>query len=590
MASSKMQALSRTEKQYYVPKSASSPPYPVGFRDIVWLVVVILCLVGSRVSSWDPLQLPWAVRPTQRECNISIKQPSISDANILSFKVQEKPRPSAIIPVVPGSERLFRSSVPKALTFCEVKVAYYHKGHNETINVQIALPLDGWNGRFMGTGGGGWSAGFFGESLYSPMDRGFAAAATDAGHQRRQPATVDKDWAFTHGKPNLHSLQDFASTALRDMTEIGQQVASDFYQEPVRYSYWGGCSTGGRQGLMLAQQYPTLYDGILAPAPALNFDLLLTFMYYPQLVMNQMRQYPNQCELRAIQTAFIKACDGQDGLVDGIISAPDRCAFDAHAVVGKDIFCEETNTTIPVSLAAAQVANATYTGPLGAFNTPLYYGLAAGAPFNTVANTVALPQEGHSLAGAGAGRPTGLDEEWMRIFLLKNLSYDIGSLSLAEFNELGFTAMKEYGSIISTLNPDLSTFASLGHKMITWHGLQDGIIPHKSTEAYYRAVKAVRPDVEDFFRYYEAPGVMHCFGGDGPYPGNIHTGGGRALDSLIDWVENGVAPETLLAASSENGPDGEPLYTRPLCPWPRVAKYIGGDPRSPGSFQCDDGF
>jgi hypothetical protein len=156
------------------------------------------------------------------------------------------------------------------LNFCNVSVSYTHPGTDDSINVQVWLPLKEWNLRFQGTGGGGYATGDF-TALAPAVAQGYAAVATDGGHAMNigNPET----WALVSpGNVNQYLLLDFASVSLNDMTVIGKAITESYYGIPPKYSYWNGCSTGGRQGLMMAQRYPEQYDGILAAAPAINWD------------------------------------------------------------------------------------------------------------------------------------------------------------------------------------------------------------------------------------------------------------------------------------------------------------------------------
>jgi hypothetical protein len=152
--------------------------------------------------------------------------------------------------------------------FCNVTLTYTHPGQNDLIKVWLGLPST-WNGRFQGVGGGGWTTGFPSE-MVPAISKGYAAVSTDGGHDGVGQSA--DSWALASpGNVNLYALQNFASVALNDMTVLGKQLTEAYYGKPIFKSYWSGCSTGGRQGLMLAQRYPDAYDGILAQAPAVNW-------------------------------------------------------------------------------------------------------------------------------------------------------------------------------------------------------------------------------------------------------------------------------------------------------------------------------
>lgn len=225
------------------------------------------------------------------------------------------------------------------LNFCNVTVTYTHPGRGDTINVFAALPLKDWNGRFQGRGGGGFIMGYNASILAPATAQGFAIASSDGGHTSTVQSA--ESWALNSpGNVNLNLLEDYAYTALSDLTLFGKQLTERFFEQAPTYSYWAGCSTGGRQGLMLAQRYPNLYDGILALAPAINMDQFVVAMYYVQHVMDRMRYYPFPCELEAFTQAAVNACDELDGLKDGVISLPGICEFDPETLVGNMFECE----------------------------------------------------------------------------------------------------------------------------------------------------------------------------------------------------------------------------------------------------------
>jgi hypothetical protein len=171
------------------------------------------------------------------------------------------------------------------LNVCEVTISYTHPGYNDTINTSVWLPSsENWKGRFLGAGGGGWSTGpEINTTLPWAASEGFAVVATDGGH-----LGPDITWSLVSpGNVNWVLLQDFASTALDDAATLGKAVTKAYYGREPSYSYWNGCSTGGRQGHMMAQRYPEQYDGILAAAPGIYWNELMFQLLWPQVVMNE---------------------------------------------------------------------------------------------------------------------------------------------------------------------------------------------------------------------------------------------------------------------------------------------------------------
>jgi feruloyl esterase len=220
------------------------------------------------------------------------------------------------------------------------------------------------------------------------VNNGYAAASTDGGHpSETADLAAPANWAlFSPGNLNLPLLQDFAAVALSDMTLLGQAITESYYGEKPAYSYWTGCSTGGRQGLMLAQRYPELYDGIVAVAPAINWDTFLVTEYWPQQVMNQLGVYPPPCEIKAFTNAAIAACDNLDGLEDGVISDTNACTFDPYSVVGENFSCDDGEER-KFTIEGAKVAEAAWSGPTDSSRKRQWYGLSKDAALSGIAGT-----------------------------------------------------------------------------------------------------------------------------------------------------------------------------------------------------------
>jgi hypothetical protein len=489
---------------------------------------------------------------------------------------------ASLYPSLPGAEFLSLTatevkdySLPAAnltgLNFCNVSLSYTHPGQGDNINVQVWLPSVTWNGRFMGTGGGGYATGTFASALAPAVALGYSAVSTDGGHALNTLSA--ESWALiSPGNVNLYLLQDFASISLNDMTIIGKAVTESYYGRKPKYSYWTGCSTGGRQGMMMAQRYPKGYDGILAAAPAFNWASFIVAEYWPQFIMNQLKAYPSRCEFEAITKAAIKACDGIDGLVDGIISAPGLCHFDPFTIVGQSIDCN--GTKLKISKAAATVAQSAWTGPRTTNGIRLWYGLTYDAPLSALLGTTCTAE------GTCMGSPFPISYDWIRLFVKRNSTFNVEGISHSDYEKIFHASNQQYTSFISTDDPNLSEFRDAGGKMITWHGLADPLIFPNGTANYYDRVKRLDPGVSNYFRYFEAPGVGHCGGGVGPVPTS-------ALGSLVAWVEKRIPPETLEATST---PVDGIARSQMLCPYPLVSAYKGGDPMLPSSYKCASSF
>lgn len=452
--------------------------------------------------------------------------------------------------------------------FCNVTVTYTHPGWDDTINLHVWLPLQGWNGRFLGTGGGAWSTGYGAIAMEDPDYRGFTTAFTDGGHVHDNSLSADPTWAHSSpGNVNWHLLQDFASASLYDLSVIGKAVTAAFYQEEPHHSYFSGCSTGGRQGLLLAQRYPHAFDGIMASAPAIHWATFLVAVYWTQQVMNRLGYHPPPCEVRAFVQRAIAACDGLDGVQDGIVSMPGLCEFDPYSLVGQEFSCEGENRTFTEKGAA--VVESAWKGPSNTTARQRWYGFNPDARIGVISAATKCDDSGECKSAA-----VTIYREWIRYFVLKDLDRDLSVMTDAEYFTIMHASRNEYDSVISAIDQDLSAFRDAGGKMLTWHGLADAAIPPNGTVQYYDSVLNFDPAAANYYRFFEAPGVAHCAGGPGPEPSD-------EMAQLVDWVEKGVAPEVLITGE-KNG------VSRNLCPYPLQQVYVGGDPKKAESFACHE--
>lgn len=279
-------------------------------------------------------------------------------------------------------------------------------------------------------------------------------------------------------------------------------------------------------------------------------------------------KFPPQCELDAIHVAAVKACDALDGLEDGIVSLPEKCDFDPTTIVGQQHTCPSTNASTTITEAGAIIAKHTFRGPTSPDGKFLWYGLDEGATLIYTAGSICANE-------TCVGSPMIIAAGWIKNFLKRDPNFDLSTVNITVFEDLFYQSINRYGSIIGTSDPNLSSFRKAGGKIITWHGLADPLIPPGNTLDYVQRVYERDPDAGEFYRYFEAPGVDHCIGGSGWYPGN-------GLKSLIDWVEKGIAPETLEAETQ--GPAAGRKAN--LCLWPKRLVYVSGDPNLATSFGC----
>lgn len=367
----------------------------------------------------------------------------------------------------------------RGLDYCNVTVTYTHEGQNDTINVETWLPLEGWNGRLQAVGGGGYVAGRFYLSYVAmggALGEGYVSTTTDAG---LGDSFEPSPWALNSpGNVDLYALQNMASRSLYDQSIIAKDIINSVYGQPPKYSYWSGCSQGGRQGLMLAQRYPEAYDGIAAAAPAINWNQFFFGAAWAQVMMSLTDQFPEKCELDVLTDAAVAACDPLDGVTDGVISETEKCSFDPFSMVGSVRNCTSTGKTVTISEAAAAIANVTWEGPRGPDGEFLWYGADYQARLTgSDAQSGTTSDLGYASTtcngnGTCVGHPAGLGESWMQYFVKKDPQWNYTLIeSVEEYTRLFKSSLQEFQSIIGSNDADLSEYRKTGGKIITFHGL-----------------------------------------------------------------------------------------------------------------------
>jgi hypothetical protein len=280
-------------------------------------------------------------------------------------------------------------------------------------------------------------------------------------------------------------------------------------------------------------------------------------------------EYPTPCEIEAIHLATINACDSIDGLGDGIVLSSDECQFDPMSIVGQQHACPSTNGTSTITETAAVVAKETWKGATSPDGKFLWHGLDKSARLFLQAGTTCN-------SGRCIGLPVGFPVAWMTYFLALDPTFDTSTVNTTQFDRLFHQSINRYDSILGTSDSDLTYFKKAGGKLINWHGVADPLLGPKYTEHYVRSVYERDPNASDYYRYFEAPGLEHC----GLTPAGFYPG--DAMKSLVDWVEKGIAPETLKATTRGDAK----TRTANLCLWPKKLVYVGGDAAEATSFAC----
>lgn len=447
--------------------------------------------------------------------------------------------------------------------WCRITAQVRRPDSSNVVTVWIGLPLKNWNGRFLGTSGGGFLGGTP-NSLLPAVAAKFAAAATDAGHRYDSSSAAEtKATAFdgsfalnSKGRLDWDAVRNFAHVGIHRMTLVAKAATTRFYGVAPRYSYFRGCSTGGRQGQAEVQRYPTDYDGVLSGAPAINWAHFLPAAMWAKVVMNDAQHIVAQCKFEVARQAAVDSCDGDDGKVDGVIDRPERCRFDPKALIGRQTSCGT------IDREDSQAIREIWEGPRRPDGSPMWFGLARGSTFEF--NTGGDPVQ----ASQYDGSPSPISVGWFRYFLLQDPDWNPNSLTRDSFESLFDQSVEQYSEVFDTANANIESFYNAGGKTILWHGQADSNFPAEGTVKYVNEIRAALGirKTNDFLRFYLAPGVGHCAGGSGPQPSGL-------LDSLIEWVEEGKAPGKITGEIKDK--EGKLLETRPLHPY----GFSDGQPR-----------
>ena len=439
------------------------------------------------------------------------------------------------------------AALAEAPAFCRVALVARPSPDSE-INIEIWLPSDGWNGRLLATGNGGWAGSIGYSALASALNSGYAAAATDTGH-----SGGSVEFAVDHPE----KLVDFAHRAVHEMAVAAKAVAQAHYGQPAEHAYFSGCSTGGRQALTAAQRYPADFDGIVAGASA-YYPSHLQGMQVWAATVNAGDAGPilDAEAFRLLNERVVAACDTLDGVSDGVLENPRACSFDPRSLV-----CANPGDGACLTAEQAETAAKLYAGPVDASGRSLFPGLARGseAGWNT-------------LSGA---RPLGLAADTYGTLVFADPDWDFREFDAARDIAIG---AERIGALMDANDPDLTPFLSRGGKLIMYHGWNDPGIPAEASIRYYEAVGATVPELaDDGVRLFMVPGMNHCAGGVGTDTFDL-------VAALDRWLSDDAAPQRVEAARVVRG---ETVRTRPLCAYPAVAVYDGsGSTDAAENFVC----
>lgn len=431
-------------------------------------------------------------------------------------------------------------------------------GKTYGIGFALALP-EQWNGRFLLQGGGGLNG-----SVPSPLGnvaagdlpalaRGFAVISHDSGHKG---AVFDSSFMA-----DQRAALDFAEASVRTVTLVGKAITTSHYGKPIGHSYMAGCSTGGREAMLASQRYPELFDGIVVGAPAMrtgdsNLAIAWSGVQFNQAAPRDkdglaiVSQIFPAADRKLILKGMLDQCDALDGLADGIITNRAQCDFKPAKLQ-----CTSGKAEGCLSKAQVEAMDRAFAGPKDAAGYPVY----ASVPYDTGIVDAGGPLPGYLPTGApGVFGPAP-----------RELTMDLNA-RVVKVREDAVQRLTD-----THVWTNLNTFLGRGGKILFYHGVSDPWFSADATWDYWqRARVANGPAWDAASRFYMAPGMGHCAGGNAFDSFDL-------LGPVVDWVEKGKAPDAVPAR--RNGPAKE---ERPMCPHPSYAHYIGGDATKPGSFQC----
>jgi feruloyl esterase len=440
-----------------------------------------------------------------------------------------------------------RSSHPP---FCRIAATLKPTGDSD-IKVEVWMPASDWNGDFQAVGNGGWSGAINYNAMANAVANGYATSSTDTGH-------TGGSASFALGHPE--KLIDYAYRSEHEMTTLSKAVIAAFYGDAPRFSYWNGCSAGGKQGLKEAQRYPGDFDGIVAGSPAANWTgRAAQAIWVAQGVHKDDASYIPPEKYLFIHRAVLNACDRLDGVEDGVLEDPQRCKFDPMVLECKG--ADSPGCLTHPQVEAARRIYAWSTNPRT--GQKLYSGLAPG-----------------SEAGWGTWggpRPLSIALDYFRYVVFADQDWDFRTLNFDQDIE---RIEKLDRDRLNATDPNFKPFFVRGGKLIQYHGWSDPqISPGNSVEYYSSVVKELggAANVEGSYRLFMVPGMAHCGGGDG-------TSTFDMMIALRHWVEEKHPPDHIDASRVR---DGKADRTRPLCPYPQTAVYKGkGSTDDAANFVC----
>ena len=486
-------------------------------------------------------------------------------------------------------------------------------GKAYAIGFRLSLP-DSWNGRFYFLGGGG-TDGALGDLTVTNVvvSKGYAVVSTDAGHDN----TIDNDPAAAGTAAfgaDPQARIDYGYNAVDKVTQTAKILIGVYYNRVIEYSYFVGCSNGGRQGMVISRRFPTYFDGIVAGSPGFNLPKAAVAEAWNEQALaplatetstNGQPYLPNTFsdpDLQLAAVAINAACDGLDSLIDGIVDNYAACTDEVVYPKLEALICPGEKNVTCLSAAQVEALKKIFAGAKNSSGEALYTTwqwdpgiytpgppFAGGLGFRTwnlgyvfapgVNNALNLTLGGGSLPMIFVTPPVVTPLTGLEAFIFA-FDFDIQAPKIFDASGIYNESSMDFMTPPAPAT-DLSAFRNQGGKMILTHGNSDGVFSSHDTINWYEEMNTdMGGTAQDFARLFLVPGMAHCGGGPA-------TSVFDAFTALVNWVEDGTAPESLLATANAFAP--WPSRTRPLCPYPSVTRYLGtGSIEDATNFTCVD--
>lgn len=467
----------------------------------------------------------------------------------------------------------------------------YMHGQTSKIRVRVGLPLNGndggsggeqgaWNGKIQSRGNGGFAGNV--SNVTPATNAGYVGTGTDTGHNAavRNPipnpnappdfveAPPSENGAVfalnTDGTVNYGRIMDYAWRGQHHANLWGQIVAKEYYGRGHARNYFVGCSDGGREGHEMAQRFGEQFDGIVSISPAIHWDRWAFSGGWGNYVANQElgQNGLDSAKFQDVNRRALAACDGNDGIVDGMIQETRTCRYDAQAAV-----CGQPDASVDPALclspAEANVVNKIWDGPRARNGRKLWVGWEPGT------------QGVLGITPAATGAPNFFGEQINRYWVHKDPTFNWRTISEEEFESEQRQLTRQFSQFIGSDSPDLRNFKRSGGKLIASYGNFDQIIPPNGHYNYMQRLFDEMGGVartQDFYRYYMFPNATHC-GGAGMTEAVL-------FEALTNWVEKGIEPDHLVAQVN-------PTRTRKVCMYPNTPQYSGsGSTDDEANFVC----